>query len=67
MNTRPEVLKKVCSNHANAIVKHCNNGLNVQNQKALTLITLLTSLMLQVRIVSRLWRFENSATRRNSM
>ncbi|PAV73926.1 hypothetical protein WR25_07725 [Diploscapter pachys] len=53
MNTRPEVLKKVCSNHANAIVKHCNNGLNVQNQKALTLITLLTSLMLQVRALSQ--------------
>ncbi|KAK0417234.1 hypothetical protein QR680_012897 [Steinernema hermaphroditum] len=47
--TRPEALRKLCNTHATQIVKHCNNGLNVQDRHCLQLITSLTALLLQVR------------------
>ncbi|TKR78090.1 hypothetical protein L596_018952 [Steinernema carpocapsae] len=46
---RPEALRKLCSTHATQIVKHCNNGLNVQDRHCLQLVTSLTALLLQVR------------------
>ncbi|VDN20000.1 unnamed protein product [Gongylonema pulchrum] len=50
LTARPEVLRKTCYTHAVQIVKHCNNGLNVQNTRVLDLATSLTALLLQVRI-----------------
>ncbi|VDM57569.1 unnamed protein product [Angiostrongylus costaricensis] len=49
ISARPEALRRMCTSHANQIVKHCNQGLNVTNTKALRLITALTSLLLQIR------------------
>ncbi|KAF8358277.1 lin-9 [Pristionchus pacificus] len=49
VTSRPEALRKLCFTHARQIVKHCNNGLNVGNKPALSMITNLTSLLLQVR------------------
>ncbi|GMS90359.1 hypothetical protein PENTCL1PPCAC_12534, partial [Pristionchus entomophagus] len=49
VTSRPEALRKLCFTHARQIVKHCNNGLNVRNKPALSMITNLTSLLLQVR------------------
>ncbi|XGW15380.1 hypothetical protein V3C99_001119 [Haemonchus contortus] len=49
ISARPEALRRMCTSHANQIVKHCNQGLNVTNTQALRLITALTSLLLQIR------------------
>lgn len=49
VTARPEALRKLCQTHAVQIVKHCNNGLNVQSKRALDLVTSLTALLLQVR------------------
>ncbi|KAK6057960.1 hypothetical protein COOONC_04474 [Cooperia oncophora] len=49
ISARPEALRRMCASHANQIVKHCNQGLNVTNPQALRLITALTSLLLQIR------------------
>ncbi|GMR43048.1 hypothetical protein PMAYCL1PPCAC_13243, partial [Pristionchus mayeri] len=49
VTSRPEALRKLCTTHARQIVKHCNNGLNVRNKNAISMITNLTSLLLQVR------------------
>ncbi|KJH46970.1 dirp [Dictyocaulus viviparus] len=49
ISARPEALRRMCASHANQIVKHCNQGLNVTNAQALKLITALTSLLLQIR------------------
>ncbi|GMT20570.1 hypothetical protein PFISCL1PPCAC_11867 [Pristionchus fissidentatus] len=49
VTSRPEALRKLCFTHARQIVKHCNNGLNVSNKPAISMITNLTSLLLQVR------------------
>lgn len=51
---RPEHLRKSCRTHAVQIVKHCNAELNVSNKRALSLITSLASLLLQVLILCRL-------------
>lgn len=48
LTSRPEALRKMCQTHSVQIVKHCNNGLNVQNKHALDLVTSLTALLLQV-------------------
>uniref|UniRef100_A0A158Q538 DIRP domain-containing protein n=1 Tax=Dracunculus medinensis TaxID=318479 RepID=A0A158Q538_DRAME len=47
--SRPEALRKLCHTHAVQIVKHCNNGLNVQNKRCISLITSLAGLLLQIR------------------
>lgn len=49
VTARPEALRKLCHTHAVQIVKHCNQGLNVQSRKSFELITSLTALLLQVR------------------
>ena len=41
-------LKKQCTSQAQQIVRRCNNGLNVNEPKAISLITSLTALLLQV-------------------
>lgn len=51
LTVRPEALRKLCHTHAVQIVKHCNNGLNVRSKHVLDLITSLTALLLQVRLV----------------
>ncbi|CAI2348521.1 unnamed protein product [Caenorhabditis sp. 36 PRJEB53466] len=48
-NVRPEAVKKVCYQQAGRFVEHCNQGLNVENVHALTLIQALTAVLLQVR------------------
>uniref|UniRef100_A0A0R3Q4H6 LIN9_C domain-containing protein n=1 Tax=Brugia timori TaxID=42155 RepID=A0A0R3Q4H6_9BILA len=48
LTSRPEALRKMCQTHSVQIVKHCNNGLNVQNKHALDLVTSLTALLLQI-------------------
>lgn len=45
---RPEQLRKSTTTHANQLVKHCNANLNVKSKDALSLISKLTSIMLQV-------------------
>ncbi|KAK6022206.1 hypothetical protein OSTOST_12106 [Ostertagia ostertagi] len=51
ISARPEALRRMCASHANQIVKHCNQSLNVTNPQALRLITALTSLLLQVCVM----------------
>ncbi|KAI6216131.1 Protein lin-9 [Aphelenchoides besseyi] len=46
---RPDQLRKSTAAHANQLVKHCNSELHVQSKGALSLISKLTSLMLQIR------------------
>ncbi|KAM3723949.1 Protein lin-9 [Dirofilaria immitis] len=53
LTSRPEALKKMCQTHSVQIVKHCNNGLNVQNKHALDLVTSLTALLLQIRALGQ--------------
>ncbi|KAJ1350346.1 DIRP [Parelaphostrongylus tenuis] len=53
ISARPEALRRMCTSHANQIVKHCNQNLNVTNTQALRLITALTSLLLQIRSLGR--------------
>jgi hypothetical protein len=45
---KPEQLRKSTAANANQLVKHCNVGLNVKSKEALSLISKLTSIMLQV-------------------
>jgi hypothetical protein len=47
---RPEQLRKSTAANANQIVKHCNSSLNVKSKEALSLISKLTTVMLQVGI-----------------
>ncbi len=49
VTSRPEALRNLCHSHAQQIVKHCNNGLNVYSRRILDLITSLTALLLQIR------------------
>ncbi|VDO50614.1 unnamed protein product [Onchocerca flexuosa] len=53
LTSRPEALRKMCQTHSVQIVKHCNNGLNVQNKHALDLVTSLTALLLQIRALGQ--------------
>lgn len=53
MVARPDALRRVCTTHAHQIVKHCNQGLNVNNPRALTLVTSLTALLLQIRTLGQ--------------
>uniref|UniRef100_A0A8R1HI76 DIRP domain-containing protein n=1 Tax=Caenorhabditis japonica TaxID=281687 RepID=A0A8R1HI76_CAEJA len=48
-NAKPEAVRKVCYQQAGRFVEHCNQGLNVENVHALTLIQALTAVLLQVR------------------
>ncbi|PIC13877.1 hypothetical protein B9Z55_027468 [Caenorhabditis nigoni] len=48
-NMKPEAVRKVCYQQAGRFVEHCNQGLNVENVHALTLIQALTAVLLQVR------------------
>ncbi|CAI4231096.1 unnamed protein product [Auanema sp. JU1783] len=50
---RPDSLRRITTTHAQQIVKHCNQGLNVQNARAISLITSLTSLLLQIRTLGQ--------------
>lgn len=47
---RPEQLRKSTAANANQLVKHCNSTLNVKSKDALSLISKLTAIMLQVRL-----------------
>ncbi|EFP13257.1 CRE-LIN-9 protein [Caenorhabditis remanei] len=48
-NMKPEAVRKMCYQQAGRFVEHCNQGLNVENVHALTLIQALTAVLLQVR------------------
>ncbi|CAA77454.2 Protein lin-9 [Caenorhabditis elegans] len=48
-NMKPEAVRQMCSQQAGRFVEHCNQGLNVENVHALTLIQSLTAVLLQVR------------------
>ncbi|CAI5446225.1 unnamed protein product [Caenorhabditis angaria] len=48
-NVKPETVRKFCYQQAGRFVEHCNQGLNVENVHALTLIQSLTAALLQVR------------------
>ncbi|CAB3403401.1 unnamed protein product [Caenorhabditis bovis] len=49
LNVGPEAVRRMCLQHAGRFVEHCNQGLNVENGRALTLIQSLTAVLLQVR------------------
>ncbi|CAD6198537.1 unnamed protein product [Caenorhabditis auriculariae] len=53
MHLKPEILRRNCDLQASQIVQHCNQGLNVDNRHALSLISSLTSLILQVRTMGQ--------------
>uniref|UniRef100_A0A1I7U632 DIRP domain-containing protein n=1 Tax=Caenorhabditis tropicalis TaxID=1561998 RepID=A0A1I7U632_9PELO len=46
-NMKPEAVRKVCYQQAGRFVEGCNQGLNVENVHALTLIQALTAVLLQ--------------------
>lgn len=48
-NMKPVDVRKMCYQQAGRFVEGCNQGLNVENVHALTLIQALTSVLLQVR------------------
>ncbi|EGT56791.1 CBN-LIN-9 protein [Caenorhabditis brenneri] len=48
-NMKPPEVRKFCYQQAGRFVEHCNQGLNVEDVHALTLIQALTAVLLQVR------------------
>jgi hypothetical protein len=53
VSDRPEQLRKSCRTHAYQIVKHCNAELDLRNDRALSLITSLASILLQVKQIGQ--------------